>query len=440
MIRRALGGLSGGSIARVASATFVVNVLSSGLRFLFQLVYARWMGPVGYGQMVVALGWASQLAPASTLGLNYAVMSFLPEYEAQRRPGLMRGLLGRSRAITFAVGSAAGAVATVLTVALSDRAVEPALLLAFALIPFLAVMQLQQEMFRAMRRPVLAYNISGLLQPVLAMAGAVAVFLFSGELKPSHAVAATLVATILAIGVQRQRLPTVLPADLGTAEPGHDVRAWLRRSTTLLVASTCQRVVTGSDVIVVGILLGPREAGLYGAASRLADLGGLVLSAVSSIVAPNIAKLHAEGEKRLLQETVWTGVRLSFWPSLLFATAIGGLSTTLLSLFGPAFTGARSSLHVLVLGNLVAASTGPCSWLLSLTGNERRLAQVGVLHALGSVLLAIVLVPRLGMVGAAVSSAATTASWNLINVVIAEKVTGIKSYPKWMARAAGNHR
>lgn len=92
-LRRLARLLDLGSIRRIAGATLVVNLLGNGLRFLFQFVYARWLGPVGYGHMVLALSWSTQLAPPSTLGLNYSVISFLPEYEAHRRFGLVRGLV-----------------------------------------------------------------------------------------------------------------------------------------------------------------------------------------------------------------------------------------------------------------------------------------------------------------------------------------------------------
>jgi O-antigen/teichoic acid export membrane protein len=202
----------------------------------------------------------------------------------------------------------------------------------------------------------------------------------------------------------------------------------------LFLSSMFQRIVYQSDIIVVGAMLGPTKAGLYAAASRVSDGTSIVLTAVTTVVAPDIAHQHAKGDRERLQATIDAGIRLTILPSLLIFVLMVLFGGPVLSLFGPEFVQARWPLILLSLSSLVNAFTGPCGYLLALTGHERTLAKVVGVDAVCSVVLCIALVGWLGMNGAALASMLALMGWNLVIVVIVRRRVGVRSYPSFLQR------
>ena len=76
-----------------------------------------------------------------------------------------------------------------------------------------------------------------------------------------------------------------------------------------------------------------------------------------------------------------------------------------LLLFGKDFVQGGMALIILSLGQLINAATGPVGALLTMTGQERGAAVVLGAGATLNVLLSVILVPILGLLGAAIAAA-----------------------------------
>ena len=96
-VRRLFARREGASIAAVARNAFGINVIALGLKFGFQLIYARALGVVGYGRFIYAINWTQLLGPAATLGMVNGVIAYLPAYMEAEDWRAARGILRRSR-------------------------------------------------------------------------------------------------------------------------------------------------------------------------------------------------------------------------------------------------------------------------------------------------------------------------------------------------------
>jgi O-antigen/teichoic acid export membrane protein len=84
-----------------------------------------------------------------------------------------------------------------------------------------------------------------------------------------------------------------------------------------------------------------------------------------------------------------------------------------LGLFGPAFGAAQLPLIILLVGQLVNAAAGSVGWLLLLTGYQNQGAFVyGCVAGIHLALLG-VLVPWLGIEGAAIATTVSLSVWNI---------------------------
>ncbi len=119
-------------------------------------------------------------------------------------------------------------------------------------------------------------------------------------------------------------------------------------------------------------------------------------------------------------------MRWTFWPSLLVAVLILILGKPLLWLFSPKFVDAYPLMFVLAVGYLFRAAMGPAEFLLNMVGEQRLCAAVLAASAALNIVLNVVLVPRIGIWGAAIATAISVATAATLNGIIARKRLGIE--------------
>jgi O-antigen/teichoic acid export membrane protein len=417
-----------GMLLRGAGAAFLVQITGGGLKYLQEMLFARWAGAEAFGSYIYAVNWAILLSLPAGLGLTVAVLRFVPGYLERGEHGLLWALLRWSRVGTLLAGIAVGLVAAgVFSLWHPPRVDGAALRAGMGLVPLWALMALQLALVQGTRRIALAYGPSEVMRPALAILLGGAVFLTVGRLDPLPALACFGAAILATLAVQDGALRHAFRAVPRVRAPAASGE-WLRVALPLLVANGCFMVLQRVDGLVIGAFHGARAAGLYESASRTTVLATSVLLAVSAIAAPTIGALHARGDRAAVERVARTAARWMLLPSLAIAAALVVFAGPILSLWGPDFAGASTALRILVVGQLVNAAVGPVGYLLSLTGHERRVARVYAVAAALDVVLCLVLVPPLGMTGAAIATSATTVLWNLWMFVLVQKHLGIRSF------------
>ena len=86
----------------------------------------------------------------------------------------------------------------------------------------------------------------------------------------------------------------------------------------------------------------------------------------------------------------------------------------ILSLFGQAFTHSNTAMHILLLGYVVNALTGPVGYVMIMTGHHVRAAQIYGGMIVVNIALNAGLIPILGIEGAAMATAITMICVNLV--------------------------
>jgi O-antigen/teichoic acid export membrane protein len=97
-------------------------------------------------------------------------------------------------------------------------------------------------------------------------------------------------------------------------------------------------------------------------------------------------------------------------------------------MFGHDFEAAWPILIIGTCGQLVNCGVGSVGYLLLMSGNQRRLVRIQAVMAAVMVLLSFLLVPRWGVLGAAVAAAVTNAGTNAWNLVEVRKVLRLSPY------------
>ena len=435
----------GGGLLRGSMLVMATQIAGIGLAYAMQVVVARTAGVFEFGLFAYAWTWMNLIFLVAAFGLNEAALRLIPTYATHGEWPKLHGLVTLGPLLVLAAAGIAALAATAALALLGDRVGEHyrlPLLLTFAAAPLIGLLAFLQGVGRALGGALLAFLPRTIGLPTLVLL-AVAAMLVAGVVP----VATTLVAvTIAAAGalallqwllLVRRALPTKARG-LKAAVP---LRSWLRLALPCLFIAVCFGLLTHCDLLMVGFYLSAEDVAVYQAASRTAALISFPMFAMNALVAPLIARLHAERKMAELQRTVSLATQMVFWPSLLGALLAIGAGQWILAIFGPGFVVGQSVLAILVLGHLVNVAVGPVSYLMTMTGNQGGCAVVWAATVIVQLFANLYLIPRWGIVGAALGTTLATVLLGIALTTLVRRRLQISAHalaPVWrtLARTA----
>jgi O-antigen/teichoic acid export membrane protein len=169
-----------------------------------------------------------------------------------------------------------------------------------------------------------------------------------------------------------------------------------------------------SDRIVLGIYLNAREVGIYSVAATMVAFVGLFLQSINQIFAPTIAELFSKGEHDLLLRLYQTLTKWSLGLTIPLALGIMIFAKPLMGIFGPDFREGWPVLAIATVGQIVSCSVGSVGLLLLMSDQQNRMVRAQAITVFLTLGLNFLLIPRIGLIGAAIATAATNTSLNLL--------------------------
>ncbi|WP_192868267.1 flippase [Calderihabitans maritimus] len=412
--------------------TFTLKVTSTGLAFLTNLLLARLLGATGYGAYAYAMAWVGLLSVPATLGFHQLLVRNVAIYHAQENWSLMQGLLRFSNRVVLITSivlmAAAAPIGWVLFGSKNEYGMLHALWLALLMLPITALTQLRQSALRGLHQIIRGQLPEMLIRPLLLVSFiASAYLLFHQYLSALLAVLFNVVATLIALAVASHWLGKVLPEEVKTVEPETRIWPWIRNALPLLLVASIQIINFQIDFILLGAFKGAEQVGVYAIVKRVTDIIVFVLSAVEVTIAPSIASLYAREQTVQLQQMISNTAKIILAVAVPIVAVLVAFGKSILSLFGSDFMSGQLALVVLSVGQLMNAGFGPVGQLAIHTGNENGTALIVGLAALMNILLNLLLIPKWGVVGAAMATAVSLAVWNLLLSVFVYRRTGIIS-------------
>ena len=412
-----------------AGIALMVTICGTGLLYLSHLLFARWLGAAEYGSYVYALNWAKVIALLAGLGLTTGVLRFIPEYLETSEFSKLRGIIKRSRQLTFLTGVIFAAIGTGLVIIIDPKVVNmTAVISGMWLVPLLGITALQGEMLVGAQKIFLARFPNFIAQPVLSIIIAFVIIASADTLNSLSALASYALAALFVICLQMIALNRVLPSKLNQKPALYSTSKWLRISIPLLLIQGFQLILLRGDIIIIGILRGDKEAGVYNAAAQTATFVSFVFAAVNTAIGPMIASLFTRGDRQSLQNLVKVASKWMFWPScgITLVLILGGKA--ILSLFGGEFTAGWAALSILSISHMVRNSVGPSKYLLGLTEHQKISAGIFGVSALMNIILNFLLIPFWGPEGAALATFFTMIIWSIWIYIAVKKNLGIRSF------------
>jgi len=401
------GGSDESVAGRNAIFAFLIRVASAGLAYGSQIILARWMGAYEYG--IFAYVWVCllMLGGLSTLGLNTALIRFIPEYTEKLDFAHLRGIIFQSRLITLVTATALMCVSFAFLLAFKDHVESykflPAILVLICL-PAYALTDLHDSMARGYSWMNLALIPPFLLRPLLILAAMTAAYLWGMPMTAVTAICAAIIATWLTSLIQIIFLAPRLSKEIPQGDQKKQTKFWLATAFPILLMESFVLFLQNTDVLVLSYYHPPTDIAIYYAALKTINLITFVHFAVSNAVANRFSAYEARGDRKQLEVMMRSAVKWTFWPSLGAAVILLLMGKPLLWLFGPDFTQAYPVMFILAAGLVIKSMFGPAEYLLNMLGEQKLCASVLFLTAMINIFLNIALIPAYGLVGAATAT------------------------------------
>lgn len=386
--------LAASDFAQKVAQTFGTRMFLIAINAVNTILIARLLGPEGRGQYAVAIAISAIGAQILSFGLSSANTYFVA-----RERNLLERLLSNSLLVSGLVGSACVVAFGVFTL-VPGASPLPLGLTALALAtvpPVLLVLNLRNLLLGI--GEVRPYNVIDLVAGVAGVVMTLGLALTGAATPASLLVVAFSVAAIgIAIALRglRPHLGAVPrpSGELLRRCAGYGFRIYLTTGFGLLVLK--------SDLLVVQFQRGSEASGLYSVASSLADLLWILPSVVGAILFPRLSALSDLPARWRLTLRTTMGTMVAFVPILALTALLAPVAIRIM--FGSDFEPAASSLRILCAAILFYGATSVLSQFLAARGLPWIVVAIwggGFLLNLG---LNLVLVPALGIDGAAVAS------------------------------------
>ena len=403
--------------ARSFSAKFGSYLAGLGVRALevvgklaLYMLAARALGAAEAGLFFICITWSGLASTAARMGFERAMTRHIAAELAIGAAGLARAALllgvfatlagrrrGRHRDLRARIArrslclQAAGARGPL---ALSAAAVVPQTLMVVA-----------GSVLAGLNRGVASQVVQNALWPLLTLA-ALGLGARSVDALVLAMAAAMMISTLTGIGLVAIRRDVFSGRESRSTEAQTLPALW-RTALPLGVVELIQVSLAAVPVLVLGVFADPASVGAFSVANRISMMVWVVIISIGTVAAARFAEHHRRGELPELQR-VNRAVRLAVSASgVPLIAAMMLFPGPILHLIGPGFEIAATALVIMAVGQLVNCLL-PCQDIvLAMTGHGYWLQRLNLLQFATCLVLASVLIPAYGMLGAALVTAAT---------------------------------
>ncbi len=399
------------------------------LSFAAGILVARVIGASQYGVVSVARSILEILGIVSPLGLDLALQRHLGSGSGQDSTRLAQLTVFRS--VAFVVGIAPAALAALGLSAYVEQSIyrypdfAKVLLATLIALPFVTDLAVLGGAYRGMLKPDPSILASYVVQPTFRAIVMITLFAFGWRLWAvvvGTSVSYVVSWIILAVRARRELAPTGATGGLDWA----DTLSVLRYSPSLaasLIFTTCIR---SADSLFLGHFGTAADVGQYGAVVMVAQLIGLLGSALGQTLGARIALCHRNNDIAGMEGLLAENIRLTSLFSAPVFAAIVFWGDRIDLVLGPTFAVDASVVSIVAASLLVQTMFQSSGWALSMTG--RHLRETGLLGIglLASVVLCFALIPGHGQIGAALAGFISLSMVNVSRYAVVRSMFGIK--------------
>jgi O-antigen/teichoic acid export membrane protein len=410
--------------------------LSSGLKFLAELLIVRYLSTAAYGSWTWALSAVVLLESFSTMGLNRAIPRFIPLHwergERQELFGVLLFVLGSLLAVGLlfvTVFFAFPAWVAGLAGASPGQSLDILFIVIF-LLPIHAVGNFFTVLCAALGDSRSIFVRRYIFRPGLQLAVALVLVLMEADVRLLaygwllSSLAGVLYYSVSVFLTLRRRGLLSGSLDLHMPLPVRRVFAY---TLPVMASDWFRTLMTTPAPLLLGYFSGMSTVALYQVVIPLVGLNTQVSQTFVMMFEPSASRVLARGDRAGLENLYW---RAAAWVALLsfpgFALSFAMAEPVTSLLYGERYQAAAAILSVLAVGMFLDAAMGFNDAALRVSGNIRWLMGVNVVGAVINVGLNLLLIPSMGALGAGIATGTAMLIYALLKQYCLWRATGVR--------------
>jgi len=380
------------------------NIVRYILNLVFPFIVARLYTPELFGRYTYAISIISILIFLCTLGLDTGLLYFIP------RNG--KKYILSAFTINLLTSSA---IITILFFT-TESWMHPFL----PLIWFLSVENMFFSLYRTNQKIKEFFFISGFLNISIKIALSAILFLFFGAQLNNLVIAtyaAVIFSTILYILQNRNMFE------------GFSIsKELVKYSVPLIIGGMVSVIIQNTDLIMISNMIGETEVALYKVGTEISNFPSILLLVVNTVFPPIIASLYHQKKLDQLRGLYKKITRWLAFTSFIIISMLLFFREGILSLYGKEFLDAQNVLIYRGIGQMVNAAVGSVWYIIIMTGHPKmnmygKFATCGI-----NVILNFILIPVMGIDGAAFASMISTSFVNILGYSIVKRILKVKVF------------
>lgn len=422
-------------IAKGAVVLLVGAILGKALSFAYRIILSR-LGEQAYGEFALGLALFGILSVIAIMGLDTGTLKFVSVFNAEKNEGKIKGTILFSARTVFLASILLGTALFFLSdwIAATFFHTEQLSLilkvLAFAL-PFEGLRNIMSPSLKAFKKidydvfgRILGENIIKILLTILFISlglgiiGAVLAYSFS-----------IIMSSLILFYFLERKTFSVFNKNIPNVAENKEL---LRYSIPLVLNSLTLMVIAWADSLMLGYFMDTGTVGVYNVADPIAKLILLFPTAFAALYLPLIAEVAAQKEefrKVYIATTKWIFIVNSM--ALVWIVLYSKEMIT--TFFTDAYIGAAGPLSILIFGYFINGATYTSRDILLLKDKTKKILRATVACSITNIILNLFLIPKYGMMGAAIGTTTSLIVLSGLFFVYSYKETKLNPFTRKIA-------
>jgi O-antigen/teichoic acid export membrane protein len=415
------------SIVHGAGIVLMSYVFAYVLAFFYRILIARSLGPSEYGTIMLAVAVLGIGRSISLLGLTNGVKRYIGFYTGKKDDKKVKGTIVSSLKMIIPVSLFISVILYFLSewIALNlfhSEQLVPILKIFVFIIPLNALVELFKAIFLSFKKAAYASVLEVIGEKFFNLAFAAVAIVLGAHLY--GVTVAYILAYILTAVIGFLLLETkVYNIIKNRVKAEYRYRELLVFSLPLLLTGVLSLVLSWGDTFLLGFFANEETVGLYNVGFALGYSLLMVLGSFEAIYTPISSNLLAQKKMKQLTDTynsISRWIFLSLWP--LFLVILFFSEDIIRILFGYDYVSSWKVLVIVSIGFFVMSVLGPVYSMLQTFDKTYFIFKMHAFMAVVNVLMNILLIPLLGMEGAAIS---TSFLWSALGIIAFLKLRGL---------------
>jgi O-antigen/teichoic acid export membrane protein len=407
-----------------------LTIAIQGLLTVTHVLLAQLFGQAVFGLYQTCLALMEIVTRAGTGGAPQGMLRYVAAHRARGETDVVRSAMGTGLRLAFGLTSTLALIVIATAGPVSnwtrEGAMETALRVMAPAAVFTGCMYVLVNASLAAKVTRANFYVRGLGEPLLFMTAGLLAALFGrtvNQLAAAHVIASasTLVLALFVVG------RVFGPGEIKRAIRSPWLRGFARYSTPIGAAELMNAILQRTDIVLLTRIVGPSVAGAYAAAEFISRVISNARYVFDAVAAPVFSEAIHLGQEDRLRYNLQLMTRWVATAAVPIAVTVVVLRHELLALYGPAFGIGAGAMTVLVVNHLVNATMGLMGYILLVSGRSRLIMVNNVVATLTNLALALLLIPRFGMMGAAIAVLSSVVLSGLLVLVELRIIHGI--YP-----------